>query len=430
MWTDDELIERLRDGLSALNPRDDLVDALRCQAAADGSRPPRRQARLRAPRRLGSGIALAIGPLVAVIIAIAALTLAHHAATPSPGKPPAGYAPGRDLTSLERDFSFLRRPQTAADRASFPGEGFATGVPGMARVTVQATLVPIPQLTRLVTSQGVTVRVFVVRVDPTRVIPASAAATGRVRRFEASLPPYELLGQVAGEGTGVKLLYAFTDDVATAFAAPQGRMFSLVPAGVAEVGWAWPRLFNPVTLNYNQAATPTAHVHDDIAVSAAPYSPPPPIADWYDTDGQLIRRLTNPNAVGAQFGPGRYRPAAESPLTRQAERDPSTLNRIVVLPAPWRGAPGRTFVVLFHVLIQGAQYGAQVTGGPRPGCGQSPKYARNGPLPGPPRARGATFEGLLSIAAACPGLYTVSVYVRGLRGRNYPPFGSATLTLK
>jgi hypothetical protein len=228
----------------------------------------------------------------------------------------------------------------------------------------------------------------------------------------------------------VKLLYAFNEEIATAFAAPQHRIFSLVPTEVAKVGWAWPRLFNPVTLNYNEPATPTAHVHDNIAVSAAPYSPPPPAADWYDTNGQLIRRLTNPNAVSAQFGPGRSRPAPETPLTRQAERDPSTANRIVVLPAPWRGTPRRTFLVLFHVLIQGAKYGVQVTGGPHPGCGQPPKYARNGPLAGPPRPRGGTFEGLLPIAAACPGHYTVSVYVRGLRGRNYPPFGSATLTVK
>lgn len=431
MLTDQELIERLHEGLSHLNPRGDLVDELRRQAAADSSRPLRRAMLRHAPRRLGTVLGLAVGPLVAVIIGIAALTLAgHHAATPSATKPPTSYAPRRDLKSLERDFPFLRRPQTAADRASLarPG-GFSTAVPGMPpRVTVQATFVPIPQLTRLVTSHGVTVRVFVVRVEPTRVIPASAATAGRVRRFEASLPPYELLGQVAGEGSGLKLLYAFNEDILTAFAAPQHRLFSLVPASVATVGWAWPRLFNPLTLNYNKAATLTAQVHDNIAVSAAPYSPPPPIADWYDTNGQLIRRLTNPDAAGAQFDRGRSRPAPETARTRQAERDPSTPNGIVVVPAPQD--PEGTFLVLFHVLIQNAKYGARVTGGPHPGCVHLPRWARNGSLNGPPAPRGGTFNGFLPMAGSCPGHYTINVYVRGLRGRNYPPFGSATLTVK
>jgi hypothetical protein len=338
--TDEELIERLHDGLSHLSPKGDLVDELRRQAAADRSRPLRQRMPLRAPRRLGRGIALAVGPLVAVTIAVAALTLAgHHATTPVATKPPTSYSPRRDLKSLERDFPFLRRPQTAADRASLdqPG-GFATAVPGRPHVTVQTRFVPLPQLTRLVTSQGVTVRVFVVRVEPTRVIPAAAATEGRVRHFEASLPPYELLGQVAGEGSGVKLLYAFNEETATAFAAPEHLVFSLVPAGVAEVRWVWPRLFNSVTLTYDNATTITADPHDNLAVSATHYNPPPPVADWYDTNGQLIRRLTNPDAAGAQFGPGRHRPAPETILGRQAEQDPSTPNRIVVLKAPTAAA--------------------------------------------------------------------------------------------
>jgi hypothetical protein len=427
MLTDEELIERLHQGLSQLHPNADLVDELRRQAAADGPRPVRRRTLRRAPRRLGTGVGLAVGPLVAIIIAVAALTLAGHHAT-STTKPPTSYSPRRDLKSLERDFPFLRRPQTTADRASLPGqEGFATAVPGMPRVTVQATLVPVQRLTRLVASQGVTVRVFVVRVKPTRVIPASATKTGPVRRFEASLAPYELLGQVQDEGSGVKLLYAFNEQIATAFAAPQHRMFSLAPAGVAQVSWAWPRLFNPVSLTYNQAATVTAHVVNNVAISAAPYSPPPSVANWYDANAQLVRRLTNPDAVGAQFDRGRSRPAPETARTRQAERDPSAPNRIVIVPAP-QDAEG-TFLVLFHVLIQGAKYGARVTGGPHPGCVHLPAWARNGTLNGPPAPRGGTFSGFLPMAGSCPGHYTISVYVRGLRGHNYPPFGSATSTV-
>jgi hypothetical protein len=54
----------------------------------------------------------------------------------------------------------------------------------MPRAAVQTRFYPLSQLTRLVTSHGVTIRVFVVHVKPTRVIPASAGATDRVRRFE------------------------------------------------------------------------------------------------------------------------------------------------------------------------------------------------------------------------------------------------------
>ena len=431
MLTDEELIERLREGLSQLNPRADLLAEVRRHAGAETPRPLRSRILPNAPRRLGPAIALAVGPLVALLIAVAALTLpGHHATTSSATNRPTSYSPRRDLKSLERNFPFLRRPQTPADRASLPGlERFETAaVPGMPRVGVQATFVPIPQLTRLVSSQGVTVRVFAVRLDSIRVVPASAAMAVRVRRLEATLPPYELLGQVAGEGSGVKLLYAFNEEIATAFAAPHKRMFSLVPAGVAEVRWAWPRLFNPVTLSYNQAATVTAHVVDNIAVGATPYSPPPSIADWYDANAQLIRRLTNPDTAGAQFDHGRSRPATETARTRQAERDPSTSNRIVVVPAPQD--PDGTFLVLFHVLIQGAKYGARVTGGPHPGCVHLPAWARHGALNGPPAPRGGTFSGLLPMAGSCAGRYALSVYVRSLGGHSYPPFGSANFTVQ
>jgi hypothetical protein len=142
-----------------------------------------------------------------------------------------------------------------------------------------------------------------------------------------------------------------------------------------------------------------------------------------------MQRLTNPNAAGAQFGPGRYQPAPETALTRQAEHDPSTPNRVVVIPAQTRSATATTFLVLFHVLIQGAKYGARVTGGPHPGCVQLPAYARDGALGGVPAPRGGTFGGVLPMTSSCSGHYTVSVYVRGPNRHNYPPFGSATLTV-
>ena len=209
------------------------------------------------------------------------------------------------------------------------------------------------------------VRVFVVRVVPTHVIPAAAAATGPVRRFVASLPSYELVGRVSGEGTGVKLLYAFNDEIATGFAAPRHRVFALVPTAVARVVWRWPRLFDSATLGYSQAVSRSAVVHDNIAVTASPYDRPPSIATWYGSDLRVLRRNGNPNAASGQYGPGRSRPSVPTTVTRRAEHDPSTPNRVVVVRAQ-SGAPS-TFLVLFHVLIHGAEYGAHVSG-PHPGC--------------------------------------------------------------
>jgi hypothetical protein len=301
----------------------------------------------------------------------------------------------------------------------------------MPRVTVNGTLFPIPQLTRLVTADGLAVRVFVVRVVPTRVVPPAAAAARRVRRFEASLRRYELLGRLPGAGRGPYALFAAQQ--LTAFPAPGHRIFSLVPARVTAVRWSWPRLFNPRTLNYDPPTTLTARVHNNLAIAATSEAEPPSIGVWYNAAGRAVRRLTNPDAVGAQFGPGRSTPGPETALTRAAERDPSTPNRVVAIPAPSIPAPqparARAFLVLFHVLIQHAEYGVRVTGGPHPGCVRPPAYGRGTSLPGPPAPRGGTFRGLLSLAGSCPGDYTISAYVRGPHGVNHRAFGSAAITI-
>ena len=108
MLSDEELIMRLREGLSPLHPKADLVLELRRHASPSPSQSRWRWMPRRYPRRLGAGLALAAGPLVAVIVGLAALVLVgHHAHAPSPTD-----ARARDLKSLERDFPFLRRPQT------------------------------------------------------------------------------------------------------------------------------------------------------------------------------------------------------------------------------------------------------------------------------------------------------------------------------
>jgi hypothetical protein len=304
--TDEELIERLRHGMSVLHPRADLIEELHRQV----SRPKNtnvfgRIRDRRGDRRTGAGLAVALGCLVAILVAGAALTLSGpRAANPTTQttQPPTRSAAGQALSSLEHAFPFLLRPQTNADRATSAdnfeiGEIVSRG-PTVAVVTQQ---VPIPRLTRLVKSHGITVRVFVARVVVARVDPASASTTGPVRRYEASLPNYVLAGQLSGD-PGPEPLYARGhlpgEVVLTANPAPGHRIFSLVPADVTEVRWTWPRLANPAAGNDTPVTTITAHVHDNLAISAAHAvtaaheNTPPSVADWYDTAGHIIRRVT------------------------------------------------------------------------------------------------------------------------------------------
>ena len=437
MLTDQELIDRLRGGLSVLEPRADLFDELVRQTHLDRLRSRALPGTRRRGRRLASGLVLAASVLVVVIVGAAALRLTGHRSASAPeGATTRVTQPlaGRDLAALKRAFPFLLRPQTPADRTASPAQaGFAMAVSRAPRATLWATLAPVPTLTRLVTSEGVTVRVFVARVVVTRVRPASAASLPVVRRAEARLPRYELLGQTAGRGAGSQVLYDTRSGQLTAFTAPGHRIFALVPTGVARVRWSWPRLFNPVSLAYDPPGTLNTTVRDNLAVGVSDNVTPPPVAEWFNTAGQETQRLTNPDAAGAQFGPGRDRPGPETTLTRKAEQDPATPNRIAVLPAPQAptSAQHNSFLVLFHVLIQGAKYGVHITGGPHPGCIHLPyPYERTGRLGGIPAPRGGTFQGILPMAGSCPGTYTLNVYVRQLRGHTYPPFGTAQLTVK
>lgn len=300
MLSDDELIERLRLGLSVLQPRADLIEEL--HRAADRADRADRFRRIRTRggyRRLGTGLALALGVLVVVLVAGAALTLSGRRAGNT--RTAAGSAAGADLSGLERAFPFLLRPQTAADRAATPDNSqIGQIVSRRPTVIVLTKLVALPRLTRLVTSQGITVRVFVARLVVARVDPASASSTGPVRRFEASLPPYELAGQLPGQ-SGPQLVYARVHApgqvMLTAYPASGHRIFSLVPADVTDVHWAWPRARNATAPNGTGARTVTAHVHDNLAISVAPETTTPRLAEWYDGAGHIVRRLTAPDPM-------------------------------------------------------------------------------------------------------------------------------------
>ena len=81
-----------------------------------------------------------------------------------------------------------------------------------------------------------------------------------------------------------------------------------------------------------------------------------------------------------------------------------------------------------------------MTGGPRPGCAKpypsrGSLTPRDGAVLEPaaePTVRGDTYEdstvGIISIT--CRGVYRLSISVLGSHGTPYPPFGSASLTVR
>jgi hypothetical protein len=332
---------------------------------------------------------------------------------------------------LVRDYSVLRRHQTAADQV-MPGRlgGVSQGSSGLGVIS-RATAVL--RLTRVVTSDGVRVALFVVRMTPVRVVPASAENTAAARRLEASARGYGLWARIYGEGPGLRLVGLAPGGIApvtgmTAFPAQGGRATMVVPDGVARVRWNWPRLLNPATLTYTPAHSVLAPANHNLAIAPVSGLIPPPTAVWYAADGRVVAVIHNPDATGEQYGPGLSRPARATPQSRQAQRNPATPNKVIISPA--RGSVQGTVRVLFRVLVSHRRYGYRITGSPDPRC-ISPSSRSNHLLGPSTNLRGDLFQGILRDAAiSCPGTYRVSVYVIDTHGRAYPPFGSASLSVR
>jgi hypothetical protein len=376
-----------------------------------------------------------------IVVAVVAVALVLHHSPPGRGAPT---QPGRaiqrpsqtqpELASSTRqlvsDYSVLRAPQTAADRVK-PGR-LGTTVqafgPGGASVISRATAVP--SLTRVVTSDGVRVSLFVVRMTPVRVVPASANSTAAGRRLEASFGGYALRVRISGGGSQlVGLAPSSISPVSgmTAFPAPGGRDITVVPDGVAHVRWSWPRLLNPTTLTYTPAHSVLAPARHNLVIAPVTGLNPPPTAAWYAPDGRIIAVIHNPDARGEQYGVGLSRPAPATPQSRQAEQDPATPNKVIISPAT--GSMNTMFRVLFHVLVNHQRYGYRITDSPRPGCITA--SSRSNRLVGPStNLRGDLFQGILQGAVSCAGTYRVSVYMLDRHGRAYAAFGSATLSVR
>jgi hypothetical protein len=131
------------------------------------------------------------------------------------------------------------------------------------------------------------------------------------------------------------------------------------------------------------------------------------------------------------------KPGPQTPLSRAAEQNASTPNRVWVTPRA--GGPRTQFKVHFHVLLTGVNYHYTFTGTPCPQLRFVQGAADGGSVGGGLNGvRGQVWNDSLSPdggKALCPGIYHVSVTVDSLgigRPLKHParPFGAATFIVK
>ena len=415
----------------------------------------------------------ALGVIVVVAIVLGAVLLVRPAARNAPAP-----ASGSGLQQLLSQYAVLRRPQTAADRTeagaapSYGGaQGFSaaqgsssgrTTLEYSVRITGLAHYRNVPELTRVVHVDGIRASLFVEQLVHIRTLPRATvsgndrkgaakqvtrARLEQMQRAANAQPDHVLLARVRGELVPIALHRVDTESLP----GPGGKIVAVVPDGVARVSWGWPRQFDSGALSYVPPVTVSAKVQDNVAVAAAPerfasstVNAPPETVVRYAADGGVLARFTAPGTPAATdviLSNFSQTPGPETPASRRAERDPAAPNRVVIVPALTTLSSAKTGTgpqFFFQVLLNHRSYFERLTGGPRPGCVQSypsvgagQGYGQTFSSFAEPTLRGGTFGQTVPIGAiACRGTYRLSVSVLNGRNQPYPPFGSATFTVR
>lgn len=363
-------------------------------ASSHEPRGPRPHASRPARRRssLGAFAAVVMAGL-ALVVMFGALTSPHGHKAPvrSVSARPAT-APGR--RQLIDILGVLRRPQTPADLRPPWGPRGSWVPPSWGRVDLS--------LIRRATTTPWGVPVFVIPVKPSPGTSAGAEAVvldaGSGGGCCATASDVATYGDMTTEGAGR----------AFAGGSTKTRFTTLVPDGVAAVEFVLPR---PVTVA----------VHDNVAavqVNQGCCTGGIPMI-WKGADGHVIRSVS-----GAGAAAPRPRPGPETALSRAAERDPSTPNRVWVTPSV--GGPNTKFTVHFRVLLNNADYSYRLSGTRCPAI--TPSGGGGG---GTEDLRGRIWSDSIDAVQGqgwCPGTYHLSVAVMGRA--NASPFGTATFTVK
>jgi len=342
------------------------------------------------------------------------------------------------------------------------------------RITGLAHYQDIPELTRVVVIDGVSVSLFVEHLIPSHTLPkatvtgndprAAARNTTRQRlsmlqRLSNSQPAYTLRARIGGSGQAQLIATSparsrqLPSEIpgANLLSAPGGRMVAVVPDDVSRLSWSWPREFDSTALRFVPRVTVSATVQDNIAIAAAPprfasaEQILPETIVLYAADGTMISRSTNPSNSAHFYLRTTWDgsiPGPETTRSRQAERNPATPNPVVIVPrvTTLRAASlGPAPAFFFNVLLNDRNYFVRVTGGPRSRCITSnpndptgPGYgAIDRPAAEQPTVRGDTYEDNVPLGAInCPGTYRLSISVLNDHNRPYSPFGSATFTVR
>jgi hypothetical protein len=397
----------------------ELVDAARRRAVVVDERegssheprgpwPTLRPARRRRP--LGAFVAVVLSGL-AVVVALGALVALHGRTPSSPAKPQAPAASYASRQQLIDTLAVLRRPQVPADLRI------------LSQVTHLPPFVGTPDrsLIRLASTTPWGEKLYFV---PTRAVTAG-------RRLE-------LLSVFSRQGGGGGVPAALIDSGQEIGTEGGGgirgtRVTLVVPDGVAKVDFVLPR--QPFPNQYGAPIYPdslnvTAPVHGNVAAvrvdrNIAPGTLP---MIWYAPDGHVVKRIGN--LAGVNRVVPTPQPGPETALSRAAERDPSTPNRVWVTPSV--GGPHTKFTVHFRVLLNGADYSYRLTGAKCPAI-----TVNGGSGGGTDDLRGRIWSDVVDAVqgqAWCPGTYRLSVTITGGERRvvTFPssPFGTATFRVK
>jgi len=383
----------------------ELVDAARRRAVAvdehEGSsheprgpwpsvpRPARRRSSLGA-------VAAVVLPGVAVVVALGALVVLHGGKTPAPvARAHAAAVPGRQ--QLIDSLGVLRRSQTPADlrilsQLTPPPSFFGT---------------PDRSLIRFATTTPWGERLYFV--------PLSARTAGR--RVEQ----LSIFSTQGGGGASTAAEIEAGQEIGTEGGGGiRGtRITVVVPDGVARVAFVLPRQPSPGQYGapiYPHSLTATAAVHGNVAaVQIDRQSGIPFPMIWYAADGQVVKRVGN--LAAADRVVATPQPGPETALSRAAERDPTTRNRVWVTPAV--GGPHAIFKLHFQVLLDGAGYSYRLSGTRCPAI-----TVNGGDGGGTNDLRGRIWSDRVDAVdgqAWCPGSYHLSAAIMGHR-----PFGTAT----
>jgi hypothetical protein len=408
----------------------------RVLGAPDSVRPVR-EGQVRRPSRPVGWLASALGVMVALAVVVVALVSLKGHTNPS-----AAAVPGRQ--QLIRIISVLRRPQTKADLEAEKLPVFRNPGP---ITTLGAPDIP---LIRYATTTPWGEKLYFIPFKPPTASELSrsrlpAPAIRARRRRGETLGVFSSHGGAGGgtaqtieAGRGME-----TEGVGRAFneGSTETRIILVVPDGVARVTFVLPRQpdrGNPYAPVYSHSSSVTVAVRDNIAavqVNRDCCGPQTAII-WYAANGRVIKTIGNPTSANQVIPPPK--PGPETALSRAAERNPATPNRVWVTPSV--GGPHSSYTLHFHVLLNHADYNYRYTG---PYCPTIARMRTHGgglfTAPGTD-LRGTTWkdplvEGPPGSRTWCPGTYHISVAVEGFKPNGdfeflARPFGTATFTVR